>query len=246
MLDRAFRLLDAFSDERRALRLSDLAERARLPVSTTLRLAQRLVRLGALERSADGDFTIGLRMLTYAALAPRGHGLRAIALPYMEDLHRATGQHVQFVVREGGDCVIVERLSAQDAVKALYSPGARVPLHGTGAGTVLLAHARPEFIAAYLERPLRLEPEGTLIEVAEMRERLAQIRAQGYARMERALPAAATVAAPVFDRAGACIAALSVVGEPGSSELNAVGPTVVAVARAISRELARVMPASDR
>lgn len=216
-----------------------------MPVSTTLRLAQRLVRLGALERRPDGVFTVGLRMLTYAALAPRGHGLRAIALPYMEDLHRATGQHVQFVVREGFEAVIVERLSAQDAVKALYNPGARIPLHGTGAGTVLLAHARPEFIASYLERPLALEPEGAVIAPGDMRERIATIRAQGYARMQRSMPAAATVAAPVFDRAGACVAALSVVGRPGSTEIEAAVSTVVAVARAISRELARVSPGTQ-
>ena len=246
MLDRAFRLLDAFTGDDSVLRLSDLSERAGLPISTTLRLAQRLTRLGALERRSDGMFTIGLRMLTYAALAPRGHGLRAVALPYMEDLHRATGQHVQFVVQEGADGVIVERLSAQGAVKALYNPGARIPLHGTGAGTVLLAHARPEFIAAHLERPLILEPEGTTIDPAELRERLARIRSQGYARMERPLPAAATIAAPVFDRAGACVAALSVVGRPGSAEMRAAGPTVVAVARAISRELARTAPVIER
>lgn len=242
VLDRAFRILDAFTDDHPGLRLGELAERTGMPVSTTLRLAQRLVRLGALERRSDGVFTMGLRMLTYAALAPRGHGLRAIALPYMEDLHRATGQHVQFVVREGFEGVIVERLSAKDAVKALYNPGARIPLHGTGAGSALLAHARPEFIAAYLENPPDLEPGSPVVDAAELRERITASRRLGYVRMQRTRPDAATVAAPVFDRAGVCIAALSVVGEVGSAEMEAAVPTVVAVARAISREMARVAP----
>ena len=112
-------------------------------MSTTPRLARRLARLSAVVRLPDGTFTIGIRMLEYAARATRGHVLRALALPYMEDLHRATGQHVQLAVREDDEGVIVERLSAADAGKVLYYVGGRIPLHGTGLGLVLLAHARP-------------------------------------------------------------------------------------------------------
>ncbi|MFT4127547.1 MAG: IclR family transcriptional regulator [Gordonia sp. (in: high G+C Gram-positive bacteria)] len=247
VLDRAFRVLDAFSGDESALRLRDLSERAELPMSTAFRLAQRLVRLGALERWPDGSYTIGVRMLTYAALAPRGHGLRAIALPYMEDLHRATGQHVQFAVREGSDGVIVERLSAKGAGKLLYHAGARIPLHGTSAGIVLLAHARPAFVNAYLQRPMTLEPEGIVLDPAEVRERLARIRAQGYGEMKRLLPEPAeSVAAPVFDRTGVCIAALSVVGADGSVEMRMAQSAVVAIAGVITRDVGRSPNLPDR
>jgi DNA-binding IclR family transcriptional regulator len=198
------------------------------------------MRLGAVERLDDGTFTIGIRMLEYAALAPRGHGLRAVALPYMEDLHRATGQHVQLAVRENDEGVIIERLSAPDAGKVLYYAGSRIPLHGTGLGLVLLAHTRPEFQAAYLRRDLVLEPENFPLDADELRRRLDTVLAEGVARFSRTKPAAAdTVAAPIFDRTGTCVAALSVLGAGGSVDRRRAEPAVVAIARAISRDLGR-------
>ncbi len=241
VLVRAFRILDAFSVEEPALSLTDLSERTGIPLSTTLRLMRSLVRLGVAERLPDGRFTVGLRMLEYAALAPRGHGLRAIALPYMEDLHHATGQHIQLAVRENYEAVIIERLSSPRAAKVLWNPGARVPLHGTGLGLILLAHAQPEFQAAYLTRSLTLEPEPIVLGPDELRAQLKDVRSEGIARFSRTLPEPAeTVAAPVFDRMGDCVAALSVLGAGGSLNPQMVEPAVVAIARAISRDVGRL------
>lgn len=240
VLDRAFRLLDAFADDETILTLTELSRRTGIPLSSTLRLAQHLGRLGALERRSDGSFSIGLRMLEYAALAPRGHGLRAIALPYMEDLHRATAQHVQLAVRENDEGVIVERLSATGAGKVLYHVGGRIPLHGTGLGLVLLAYSRPEFQDAYLRRELILEPEQTALDAADLRSRLTSVRASGVAFMSRMLPEPATsLSAPIFDRAGECAAAISVLGADGSIDTRMLQPAVVAIARAITRDLTR-------
>jgi DNA-binding IclR family transcriptional regulator len=240
VLDRAFRILDVFSAEEPALTLTALSDRTGIPISTVLRLSQRLMGLGVVERLPDGTFTMGIRMLEYAALAPRGHGLRASALPYMEDLHRATGQHVQLAVREKDVGVIVERLSAGDAGRVLYYAGGRIPLHGTGLGLVLLAHSRPEFQEAYLRRDLVLAPEALTLDPSDLGRRLEEVRGDGVARYSRTLPEPVdTVAAPVFDRAGACVAALSVLAAGGTVDLRRVEPAVVAIARAISRELGR-------
>ena len=115
VLDRAFRLLGSFGPDHRSLSLTSLSARSGLPKPTALRLARKLAEWGALERTADGRYVIGLRLLEVASLAPRGHGLRATALPYLEDLHQATGQHVLLAVRDGREAVLVERLSAHGA-----------------------------------------------------------------------------------------------------------------------------------
>lgn len=240
VLDRAFRLLDAFTSDETNLTLTLLSERAAIPLSSTLRLAQHLCRLKALERQGDGSFTIGVKMLEYAALAPRGHGLRSIALPYMEDLHRVTRQHVQLAVREQDEAVIIERLSAPGAGRVLYSVGARIPLHGTGLGLVLLAYSRTEFQEAYLKRELLLEPERSTLLSTDLRERLQAVRTSSIAHMTRMLPEpAASVAAPIFDRTGACVAAISVLGADGSLDSRMLEPAVAAIARTISRDLKR-------
>jgi DNA-binding IclR family transcriptional regulator len=246
VLDRALRLLGAFSADEPELKLTELSQRAEIPVSTTSRLAQKLVGLGALERRPDGAFRIGIRLFEIASLAPRGHGLRAIVLPYLEDLHRATRQHVQLAVREKDQAVIVERLSTPGAGRVLYQVGARMPLHLTGFGTVLLAFTRPAFQESYLRRPLVLEPEGTPIDVNALRERLSKIRRDGLSVMTRASPQpVVSVAAPIFDRTMSVVAALSVLGADDSIDVRAAEPAVRAIARAVSRDVAEQLRPQD-
>jgi DNA-binding IclR family transcriptional regulator len=91
-------VLDAFSHERNASRLSELARRTGLPLSTAHRLVGELVRWGRLERGEDGRYRVGLRLVEIAALCPRGIGLRDVALPFIEDLYEATHQNVQLAV----------------------------------------------------------------------------------------------------------------------------------------------------
>ena len=94
VIDRALSLLAVFSDRRRALTLSEMARLADMPAPTALRLIARLVAWGALERLEDGRYVVGVRLWEVASLSPRGHGVREIALPYLEDLFAVTRHHV--------------------------------------------------------------------------------------------------------------------------------------------------------
>lgn len=234
VLDRAFRLLRCFDGG--PLTLTELSVRSGIPLSSTLRLARQLVTIGALERDDHGSYAIGLTLLEMASLAPRGHGLRAVAMPFMEDLHRATGNHVLLAVRVGYEAMIIERLSSHHAARVLYRVGERVPLHSTGVGLVLLAHAEPKIQESVLARHLTLEPEHAAISSDDLRKRLARVRQEGSATNSRSVPEPATsVAAPIFGSARTAIAAISVIAATGSLDPAAMRPAVMTVARAISR-----------
>jgi DNA-binding IclR family transcriptional regulator len=235
VLDRAFRILGSFGPDDRSLSLTSLSARAGLPAPSALRIARKLVELGALERGEDGRYMVGLRLLEIASLAPRGHGLRDTALPYMEDLHHATGQHVLLAVRDGHEAILVERLSAHRAGRVLYRIGGRMPMHATGVGLVLLAHAPVQLQEEVLAGDLTVEPGHPLQSERELRALLAAVRRDGVAVVSREQPEPMTsVAAPVFD-SGRVVAALSVVAQSGNLQPAALTPAVVAVARAISR-----------
>lgn len=243
VLDRAFRLLAAFGPDRRSLSLSALSSRARLPKPTALRLARKLTELGALERAENGEYVIGLRLLEVASLAPRGHGLRATALPYLQDLHHATGQHVLLAVRDGAAAVLIERLSARDAGRVMYRVGGRLPLHSTGVGLVLLAHAPVALQDEILAQDLTMRPENIARTGREVRAQLAAVRREGVAVVTRTWPEPVlSVAAPVTRRDGVPIAALSVVTRSGEVEPAVLRPAIVAVARTISRAVAEREP----
>lgn len=236
ILERAFRVLGAFAEAGEGLTLHTLAARAGLPKSTTSRIAAQLTAVGALERLDDGAFVVGLQLLEIASLAPRGHGLRAAALPFMEELHRSTGQHILLAVRDGDEAVLVERLSARDAAAVRYRVGGRLPLAGTGIGVALLAYA-PERV--------RNDALAGADDAARLRRLMATVRAEGVCATTvpnplRSGPAAmSTATAPILDRRGAALGALSLVA-PGEGGVRAAARTALrraslAVSRAVGR-----------
>ena len=245
VVDRALALLDAFDAAHPYLTLGELSRRSGIPASSALRLAGRLQVWGALERGADGRFSVGLRLWEVAALAPRGQGLRELALPFMGDLEEVTRQHVLLAVREGEEALMVERLSSHGAVAALYRPGGRMPLHSTGVGLVLLAFAEPAFQEHVLARPLVHHPEQVPVDPADLRRTLAAIRRDGLAVVRRGAPGpVVSVAAPVQDAAGRVTAALGVVVPAEDADPRLLGPAVRTAARGISRGLGARRPAA--
>ena len=91
VLDRMTAIFEAFDQDDRGLRISELAARAALPKSTVSRLVSTLVRQGYLER--DGPVIhLGLRLFELGQLAEKYRELRAIALPAIADLRNGYGR----------------------------------------------------------------------------------------------------------------------------------------------------------
>ena len=88
-LDRAAAILGAFDAAHRELTLAALVARSGLPRSTTHRTADRMIRLGWLEKPGD-RYRIGNRLFEVASLAPIRLELREAVLPFLQDLHQAT------------------------------------------------------------------------------------------------------------------------------------------------------------
>ena len=238
VVDRALALLAAFDAGHRVLTLRELSRRSDIPVSSTLRLAGRLLAWGALERDEEGRYTVGLRLLEVAALAPRGHGLRQVALPFMSDLAAVTHQHVQLAVREGFEATLVERFSSHAAVPVLYRVGGKMPLHCTGMGLALLAYAPAEVQEEVLAQPLHDEPDRNLIPAAVMRRTLAEVRRERLAiyRRRDADPLVA-VAAPIIVEHDVAVAAIGVLLPEREAQPRRLGYALRTAAQSISRQL---------
>jgi DNA-binding IclR family transcriptional regulator len=67
---RALALIGAFDGRHRRLSLSQLAERAQLPLPTAHRLVGELVAWGALSRTPSGEYVVGRRLWTWVC-SPR-------------------------------------------------------------------------------------------------------------------------------------------------------------------------------
>ncbi|MFJ8688996.1 IclR family transcriptional regulator [Micromonospora wenchangensis] len=234
---RVLALLDAFTPASPALTLSELARRAGLPLSTVHRRVAELLAWGALERGDDGRYRIGLRLWEVASLAPRGLGLREVALPVMEDLYEVTHENVQLAVRQGLELVFIERIAGRRAVPVLTRVGGRFALHATGVGLVLLAHAPSEVQERVLAAPLERYTALTVTDPGRLRRHLAEVRRAGYAVSDRQVTMdALSVAAPVRAPEGV-VAALSLVVAHDRADPVALAPLVRAAGRVLSRAL---------
>ena len=236
---RLLAVLDAFGPRNRALSLSEISRRSGLSLSTAHRLVHELVLWGALERDPNGCYSIGVRLLELAALAPRGLDLREAAFPCLDELHHRTRGNVHLGVRDGMEVVYVEAIRACATHPTNGKIGDRWPLHATGTGLVLLAFADRELQEQALRRPLERYTPLTITDPAQLRRKLAQVRQSGYAVAvgQITLPDL-VVAVPVHDPFGGLAAAISVVVEAARARPQALARLLTDTSTEITRRLA--------
>lgn len=235
---RAVRIVTAFTPDETSLPVSEIARRAGLHVATASRLIAELTAHGLLERGANREVRVGMRLWELASRASPTLSLRDAAMPYLEDVHAVVGHHAQLGVRDGDDVLFVERLSARDAVINYSRVAGRLPLHISSSGHVLLAYGPPGLRERALGRPLERYTADTLTSPENLRTALADTRRRGYALLPGHVHEEATgVAVPLRNALGEVVAALSVI-VPNDGRAEAHVPVLLAAARGIGRSLA--------
>jgi len=135
----------------------------------------------------------------------------------------------------------VERISGRGSVPVLSQPGARLPLHATGVGKVLLAHA-PADVVELAMAALTPVTRHTITDVGRMREELESVRRRGFARTaEEMTLGTSSVAVPVTGPDGGVVAALGLVTvtASGQRDLTRLVTAVQVTAASVGRSLAR-------
>lgn len=233
---RTLALLGAFDTTHRRLTLTAMARRAGLPVPTAYRLVTELHQWGALSRTTAGDYVIGRRLWDVGLLAPTQTGLREVASPFLQDLYGATLSTVHLAIREGAQALYLDRLAGHASVPVVSKIGSRLPLHATGVGKILLAHAPEEIQFDVFAHLTRVTPH-TIVHAGVLRGQLARVHRDGYATtVEEMTLGACSVAVPVF-RDETAVAALGlVVPTLKRDKLRLVSALQVA-AQGISRSL---------
>lgn len=235
---RVLAVLDTFDEDHPVLTLSEISRRSGLTLSTTHRLVGELRDWGALERSAEGRYAIGMRVLELGSLEPQGLRLREVALPHLGDLQTEMNANVHLAVRDGYDTVYVESLQARGGANVLTRLGGRWPLHATGTGQMLLAHASQAFQDEVLSMPMQKYTRKTITDPYVLRRVLADVRRTGIAVVDESITEhAVAVAAPIRGPRDRVIAALSVTLHRDLWVPGSVLPVLTTTARVISGRL---------
>lgn len=206
--ERVLALLTSFDDSRPEQGVTELAQTIGVHKSTASRLAVVLERAGLLSRHGR-RYRLGLETIRLGTLALRSFDFVASMRPAMENLSRQTGETINLAVPDGSGILNVAEIPATFILSCSSGwIGRRTKPHAVANGKVLLAYGT-------IPVPRRLEryTDQTITDPAALEAELAAARADGWAtavgELEDGLVA---VAAPVFDGAGGCVAALSVSG----------------------------------
>jgi DNA-binding IclR family transcriptional regulator len=214
-VERATRLLFAFSAERPALGLGEAARQVGLSKSTARRLLLTLERLGLVTIDPEtAVYRLGARCLELGAVAQASIDLRGRALPVMRRLVDDVGESAYLMIPRGTEAICVEIVEARRGPRVLFTEvGTAFPLHAGAAPRALLA-ALPDAVAAQvLAAPLRAFTARTLTDPAALRQDIAAVRAAGYAlSAEELVPGFAGIGAVIRDHRQAPVGALSISG----------------------------------
>lgn len=237
VLQRAVRILEVFDSDNVAVSVTDIADRAELPLSTASRLIDELIEHRLLRRDRQRRIRIGMRLWELASRASPTRSLRDAAMPFLEDLHAVVGHHVQMGVLDSDDVLFIERLSAPAAVINFTRIAGRLPMHASSSGLVLLAHSPAAVQERITQGPLERFTDQTITDGKVLRSVLAEIRQTGYTVCPGFIHLEATgIAVPIRNSSDEVIAALSVIVPRDDRALNHI-PAMLATARGIRRAL---------
>ena len=251
-------VLESFDTERQRLNATLAAQRAGITRAAARRHLLTLAHLGYLE--SDGSFYwLSSKVLRFSGSYLASARLPRVLQPTLSRLAAQTGESFSAVVRDADQVVIVARSnhhgqnftqnhypknSDSDNKYAGYTPyglhlGARLPIHATSTGRVLLAALNDaEFEVWAHERALPRLTVHTCTDMTHFRGVVAHIREVDYAiaREEHELGVHA-LAVPVRNMTGRTVAALNVVAQPARLEQKALQRELLLLLQEAAREL---------
>ena len=213
-VDRAAALLLALGDSRGEAGVTELARRLGLHKSTASRLLATLEKRGLVEQDDEtGRYRLGLVVIRLAEKAERTLDLRAIAMPELDRLARATSETTGLGIADGDQFLTVAQADGPNLVALGDWTGRGVPIHSVAAGKVLLAAMPEREILKLVRRGLDRFTDRTITQLEPLLEELARIRRRGYATAFGEFDAGLNgVAAPVHDARGQVTAAVDIWG----------------------------------
>jgi DNA-binding IclR family transcriptional regulator len=240
---RVFAVLDLFTRERPVWQPDQINEALGYSRPTGYRYVKELVDAGMLQKVAAGQYSLGGRIIELDFQLRQTDPVLLAALPAMQRLSSEAGFDAVLTVLFAGPRVIdIHRTSADKDLQLAYGRGRPRPVFRSGAPKILLAH-QPRGLLVKLQatHAPEIADNGLGATWPEFRSSLAAIRKVGYYRSAGELePTVGSLAVPVFNQDGDCVAALALVGNIrriGAMKIDTLLPPLQEAALAIRKAL---------
>jgi DNA-binding IclR family transcriptional regulator len=212
-IERASAILRLLSGRTRRLGLAELAGELGLPKGTVYGILRTLLSVGFLEQDSEsGKYRVGAALLHMGSSYLDGNELRARALNWADWLAARTNESVRIGTMHDGQVLVVHHVFRPDDSPQTMEVGALLPAHATAMGKALLAH-HPYLAAALSKRVLVRFTVATITDPQQLTAELERVRDDGWAAdREELVQGEISYAAPIRDRLGVVVGAISIRG----------------------------------
>ena len=212
-LRRGLQMLETIGDAGR-LRLTLIADRMQLNLSTAHHMVKTLHEFGYLVQDENREYRLSPRVFKLAASAWDADQLGHAAVSAVAELALVTGETSHVAVFDRGDAVIIlSRIEGNGSANLVERVGAARGFHCTALGKVLMAYQPEEVQNHHLAGPLKVFTRKTVTNPNRLRDALRLAREQGYAMDDEEYTIGTRcIAAPVFNYSGMVAAAIAVHG----------------------------------
>jgi DNA-binding IclR family transcriptional regulator len=213
-IDRAVMILKCFSEKRRELKLSDIADELGLNKSTVHGIISTLKYHGLINQNEENQkYRLGLYLLELGETITNSMDIREIASPIIKDICSKIEETVHLGSLDNTDVVYIDKQESNQSMRIFTTIGTRNPAYCTGIGKAMLAYADPEILMGNLPEKLEKFTNKTITDRAELLKELESIREKGYSMdNEERIEGLTCVASPVFDHSGKAKYSISVSG----------------------------------
>jgi IclR family acetate operon transcriptional repressor len=239
-IERGFELLEIMASVSSPIGVSELSERAGLPVPTIHRLIRTLLNNGYVRQLPSRRYALGPRLIRLGESATQQFGRSSRA--HLAELVEAIGETANMAVLDVNMAVYVAQVPSAHTMRMFTEVGRRVHLHCTGVGKALLMQMSDNDVRELLTRSgMPAYTEATITDVDAMIAELGRSRERGYAADEAEQEIGVRCFAVPVPNAPT-LTAISISGPDGRVTVDAAAqviPTLQRVARELSAEFRR-------
>jgi DNA-binding IclR family transcriptional regulator len=212
-LDKGLAVLEALAAAGEDLTLTEVAHRLKESRTAVFRLLRTLQERGYVQQDAGSKrYRLGLGAWEVGSRALRRTGLVEAAQPVLKWLAQVTGETSLLSVLRDNDVLYLDVVHGSSPLRVCLEPGSWAPAYATASGKTILAH-HPARLPQALSGELRQLTPKTITQPSRLRRLLAEVRRAGVAtNREEHREGIASLAAPIFDARGECVAAVGLAG----------------------------------
>lgn len=222
-LEKAMRILECFSVKTPELGITQIAEKLNLSKSNVHNIVSTFNKMGYLEQSSNGKYTLGLKMLEYSFVVNEHLGYPRAVYDIINDISQKSGEIVYFGIPHRDKVLylyVAHPLSRLQMMPYREILGETAPLFCTGIGKAILAFMPEEEWPDRITKDRKSFTKDTIIDYDNIIKELKNCRARGYSIDNSEIePDIRCLGIPVYNLSGKLIAGTSISG-PVSAMTN--------------------------